>query len=229
MPRSSPPHLGDPSVVALGLPPEYGQSKAEARSAHLDLSVQWVERLATPPDFFDDELRDTVSRLSSLDPSVVSAARERELQAFRAEAAALATASAEARASAPPSVSSVLRAASPGGMHVCLLAHAAAGVGSPDADTLYSDLLQGFPLVGDIPADPLAPLERRPGPVNPEWVLSTAPARSVRQVAKARRGLATASPEALAHLQSVFEKTELDVSLGRMGPLTPVSDPPPHL
>ena len=120
-------------------------------------------------------------------------------------------------------MASVLRAASPGGVHVALLREAAAFAGVVDGPAVFRDLLAGFPLVGPLPADPTAEPELRPAPLTPEEVLARAPSRAPRLVSKALRSLRRLDQAGLDHLATVFAKTQEDVALGRLGPLSEVS------
>ena len=210
-PVFSPPLPGsDPSVAALGLPPDYGESKEAARSAHASLAVEAAPSLCEPESFFDPDLEAVLEALASMSDSDVSSRQLSELAAFRDASSRLWPATEQAIRRAPPSVASVLRAASPSGMHVSLLEWAFRRADWPDAAGLSADLLRGFPLVGPLPADLTAPAELRPARLSPAAVLQDAPGRFARVVSKTRATLSRMSPEQSEQLQAVFTKTGPD-------------------
>ena len=209
-------------MVALGLPPDFGASKAEARVAHAASAGPAASSLCCPESHFDPDLRCAVEGLASTPLASVRARWASELEAFRSASAALRSATESALGGAPASVAGVLRAASPCGVHVCLLRWAGERAGVLATGGVCSDLLAGFPLVGDIPADPDAPPQVRPARFTPEQVLAAAPLLAPRLARKARAGLSRLSPEASADLSTVYAKSREDSTTGRLGPLEPL-------
>ena len=149
--------LGPVDSVALGLPPDFGESKEAARLAHAEAAAAQAESLAAQSDYFDDELRSCVEALCGRSPEETLRLQDSAFRRLSERAEALRDLNASWLASSPPSVASVLRASGPVGMHAALLSECASELSLPDAELITHHLRSGFPLVGDIPADPAAP------------------------------------------------------------------------
>ena len=120
---------------------------------------------------------------------------------------------------APASVRSVLKAASKTGLKVALIYKYLKLIDHEDADDLLRDLSKGFPLVGDIPVSPVAPLD--------EVRKAVLPLTDLRRKAECIAGgllrqhaTAPRNKEDLSAEEKVFEQTLEDIRVGRMGPLT---------
>ena len=80
----SPPLPGsDPSVAALGLPPDYGASKAAAREAYVSRALAGASHLCAPDSFFEPDLCAVLEALASRPDSDVSSQQLSELAALR--------------------------------------------------------------------------------------------------------------------------------------------------
>ena len=119
---------------------------------------------------------------------------------------------------ASPSVRSVLRAASETGLKVAFIHRYLKMINHGDADDLCRDLSNGFPLVGDVPISPVAPLA--------EVRTATLPLADFRGAAEEladgllrQHAVAPRTEDGIEAERKVFSQTLEDIALGRMGPL----------
>lgn len=119
-----------------------------------------------------------------------------------------------------PSVRQVLSAASPRGLRIHLIFIYLRRIRHPDAEALYRDLFEGFPLVGDIPVSPVAPLAAvRTARIDEDALRvearEIAPSLLLQHSRPPRDGVGAAAES------EIFSQTVGDIALGRMGPLLP--------
>ena len=109
-------------------------------------------------------------------------------------------------------VRQVLKAASPKGVHIALLQHVVRTLDVPDGQSVVSDFLKGFPLVGDIPIVSVAKdYDVRSPTQSPSELI----AKSKDIFLKATRS-PKLSDEDIAAYRKVRDKTYEEVRLGRM-------------
>ena len=220
-PRWRVPRPGPPGYSpSFGRPRQYGRSKAIAQLFHSQRAVADAAHLAAPADPLPPHLMSASDRLSLLSDSDVDAFRASQLARLRAAASRLRPLTAAWRRSSPASVSAVLDAASPVGVHVALVQWLCTVSGVRDGPSLVHHLRVGFPLVGTVPVDPLAPsrLVRR-ARSDPASVLSQAPRLSAQLADRAR--LFAARPEfGDGDSAAIWQATLDEVALGRIS--TPI-------
>jgi hypothetical protein len=126
-----------------------------------------------------------------------------------------------------PDVSSVVRAASPGGIHVALL-HQEIYLRRWYDMSLIEHIRRGFPYVGDIPINPTAiPSRVRKAIESPQTLLDRAPQIRERILSKLasqalNRHQAPEAEEQRADRQAIWDQTQVDSEIGRMTELQPV-------
>ena len=199
----------------------FGDSKAEAQVDHSSNAVAAAESLLAPADPLEDAARFALASLEARSSSDVLSFWSSQLAWFRRQAATLRPESASQLRSAPAHLQSVVRAASPTGVHVALFAWACAQADVPGAEALGHDWLHGFPLVGDVPVDPIAtPKLVKAALLSPAALLAEAPARSARLAARASRP----RPEfGDGDAQELWDSTLAESSAGRISALLPWS------
>ena len=141
----------------------------------------------------------------------------------RALGASLENANTAALAAAPPSVVAVLSAVGDAPLHVALLVRLLEDIQWPDAQLLSQHLLQGFPLVGDIPISHLAKLDVIRPLVQPADELLLRGSQ-LRTDLLARAARPPARGDQAAGAREVFNQTLKEVSLGRISGLAPLQE-----
>ena len=170
--------------------------------------------------------RDVLQKRASFTTEELSEMWTQQLEALRSRCEALRADNVALLATAAPHARRVLSAASPTGVHVALLRECLELVRFPQADYIIGGLLRGFPILGDIPAVPQAPLSvvRKPE-LSVDELWERAPALRTRLVARQAQILAKtplASPAA-DDLRELLRQARDDVNLGRITPLIPAA------
>ena len=201
---------------SFGFPKDYGASPAEAQRLHSAQAIAQAETLVAPADPLEAAAAFAVSRLEEHSSEAVRAFWASELRSFRASAEWLRPLTSEWRSSSPTHVQAVLAAASPGGVHVALFDWAARAADVPGAETLTAHWRSGFPLVGDVPVDPVATAHRVKHIVLPAAdLLRAAPSHSAALAARAR-AFADRLEWGDADAQEIWDSTLEEVRVGRI-------------
>ena len=209
---------------SFGLPKDFGASPAEAQSLHSARAVAQAETLIAPGDPLEDAAVFAVERLETHASEAVRAFWASELASFRATSQWLRPLTRRWLAAAPTHVQSVLAAASTNGVHVALFDWASRAASVPRADALTAHWRSGFPLIGDVPVDPIATPHRVKDAVLSEAdLLAEAPARSSILAARARANAAR-SEFGDADSSEIWASTLDEVRAGRISEPVPWAD-----
>ena len=206
---------------SFGAPRELGPDKSAAQLFHSSHAVAQAEALLTPAEPLEAATRFALDRLLSHSFSGTRAAWAAARTDFDAAASRLRPVTRAWLHQSPPHVASVLRAASPSGVHLALLDWACCRADIVDGPALISDLRRGFPLVGDVPVDPLATAKRvKAASLTPSEVLQRAPALAASLAARAARS--TRHPEfGEGDSAEIWEATLVEVRAGRISAPAP--------
>ena len=196
-----------------------------AHALHLQAACQASDVLtASPPA--PARLTRCAQRLAARGSAATHVFRQAALLQFEDAASSLMEASASLVAAAEPHVQAVLKASSSSLPHPALLRHCLEAIHYHDV-SVVDDLLAGFPLVGDIPADSSAESKQvRSIKLDQASLEAQGPSRFSRMVDRQRRSFSKASKD---DLQAVFDQTLSEIALGRMSPLVPLSESPTSL
>ena len=195
----------------------------EALDRHLEAAQRHASSLVDPVGELPSSLQRCIDRVAALGPKGVLAHQKDALRMLRSRAAALKPLNHDLMSKCHPDVASVLRAASPGGLHVALIRRYLDLIDFCDKD-LGDDLLNGFPFVGDIPVFPGAPLANVREPSISVEDLAKVEAPRISQELVRQQARPPVGSQALEDEAEIYSQTLMDVHLGRMSPLLPLSD-----
>ena len=196
-----------------------------AQVSHLSLALASGDRLA-PLHPAPSSMQSVASLLASLSPAEILRRRTSAVERVEALASSLRPANAALLASLDPGVSGVLQNASPSGVHLVLLRELLAELEWPDAE-LFKDLCEGFPLSGEIPADPSAAdrVVRKPSVTASELLEKSVSLNE----ALLQRHLRSLHRTDLSDLSKVSATTVADIALQRCSPWETPDPSGPHL
>ena len=189
--------LLDP-VLSVPIPPPHQRDVEEAHRAHLLEAQRQFSQITAPPSS-PPSVRKTAHHLASLKPPDAISLRASNMALLREKSRELRSASDAMLASAPAHVQAVLSSAGSMGSHIALLQWCLKEIGWHD-DSLIHDLLNGFPLLGEVPVD------------------SRCPHRHVRKATMSQSDLAASAPDISASAQQRHASrplTELDLEILR--------------
>ena len=210
-----PPQAPDPT---LGVPvPSKSaprQEKARAQSAHLRAARAQANTLADDCQAVPTRLHTCLGRLAHRTVRATGIHRSQALDELRSSAEALRDKTCNMIATAPDHVRDVLAAAGPGGMHIALIEHYVIRLGL-DED-LIGHLLNGFPLIGDIPGDPEAKQQLvREYVTHPDRIDTVAAEAGLRTLLKCSES----PPHDRVLADEIWLQTVAEIDLKRMTPL----------
>ena len=210
-------------VLGIAIPLSASRaSKASAQMAHSAAALAASESLAQL-SLAPASLEATAHRAACLGPERLIRFRRQAMASLRIRALDHLTPNQVLVSTAPPHVQRVLRSTSGGGMNVSLISAILDDIGWLDNE-LSRDLLHGFPLIGDVPVNPQAPLAavRKPAISVPQ-LLAEAPVFSHRLLDRQRQ--AGHRHDASSMDSTIWTQTIEEVDLGRMSTPVPVSGP----
>ena len=197
----------------------------EAHSAHLRAAHEAAPLIVAPPRA-PKALEQCAQRMAARGSAATSELRDKAFARFLVDSDSLRSESQALLGKAPSHVRSVLGAASPLGPHPALLRSCLESSNYHDM-AVVSDLLEGFPLVGEIPVDPLVESKTvRSITLDQKLLEELGPRRFSHMIRRQRSSFTKAS---MSDLQEVFDQTLGEVELGRMSPLLPLSESPHSL
>ncbi|MCP3913923.1 MAG: hypothetical protein GY711_00025, partial [bacterium] len=213
--------LRDPVAAVVALFPDVpGVDKKRGSAAHVDAAFQVADALVDPVRSFGPEAEAACRLLCASSVAEVEALRSKYLDEWLCLAESSVERSQVLRETAPPSVRSVLCAASPSGLQVGFVEALVSSLGWSDV-RLVEHLVNGFPLVGPIPvAHGATSIVVRSATQSPASLRRVGCALGRRLVNKQRRvSLQALDP---AGEVEIWQQTIDDVARGRMAPLVEV-------
>ena len=196
-----------------------------AQQAHIDRALVAAEELAAPADGLEAGTARAVQALVSRSVADIIAHRSSMLGKFTAQARASALRSAELSRESPAHVRSVLAAASQEGVNLGLLEWACEEAQVPGRAKLVHAFAHGFPLVGTVLVDPLAPAEVvKAASWSGADVLRDAHVRAPRLAAKARAGRSGQPEFGDGDAREIWQSTLDEIGIGRISPLAVLGD-----
>ena len=193
--------------------PQSSSDKTSCHLRHLQAAQSAAPSLLSPP-LPPPRLVRCLDRIASMSPSELSSLRSSRLQHLRATSNLLAAKSAALLSTSLPHCQQVLRAAG-SGPNLGLISYLIDKLEWHDS-RLLSDLMNGFPLVGDLPIDLDAPPGvRRSATLSESELWDRGSAAAASQRLRHSRALDPGS-EAAADSAELWRQTLAEVSLGRM-------------